>query len=88
MLLAIVRGEKICATVRPLALLLLYLSGNTGDVGERQPAKSGNSLPGPFQRASRASDEYASVLLEEEGNDAAPRSGSQTLPQKENCMGG
>jgi hypothetical protein len=68
MLLSIVRGEKIGAAIRPLALLLLCLSGNTCDVGERPPTKGGDSLPGPFQRASRASDEYAAVLPEEEGN--------------------
>jgi hypothetical protein len=64
-----VRGEKICVAIRPLALLLLYLSSNTCDMGERTPAKGGDSLPRLFQRASRASDEYAAVLPEEKGND-------------------
>src|SRR5215831_11634372 len=34
MLLSIVRGEKICAAIRPLALLLLYLSGSTWPTGK------------------------------------------------------
>ena len=88
MLLINLAGRKFCAASRPLALLLLNLSGNACDVGERPPAKGGDSLPGPFQGVSRASGEYAAVLPEEEDHDTVPRSGSQTLPQKENCMGG
>ena len=88
MLLSIVRGEKICAAIRPLALLLPCPSGNTCDVGERPPAKGGDSLPGPFQRASRASDEYAAVRPEEEGNGRGTTEWEPDVATKGNCMRG
>jgi hypothetical protein len=69
MLLSIGRGEKICAAIRPLALLLLCLSGNTCDVGERPPAKGCDSLLGPFRRVSRASESMPLCFLKMRATD-------------------